>query len=68
MEETTNQEELSPQAQNTKEEKEKKAVGALFGIQLSAPNNMKNPLGIFLLLVVGNFLLLFLIGRALGLF
>lgn len=68
MEEATNQEEMSTQAQNTKEEKEKKPVGALFGIQLSAPENMKNPLGIFLLLVVGNFLLLFLIGRALNLF
>ena len=68
MEEANNPKELSSKAQNKKEETEKKAVGELFGIQLSAPENMKNPLRIFLILVVGNFILLFLIGRALGLF
>ncbi len=68
MEETNGQKELSPKAQNQKKAKEKQTVGELFGIQLSAPENMKNPLRIFLILVVGNFLLLFLIGRALGLF
>ena len=68
MEEPNDQEVLSSKAQNEKNKAEKKAVGELFGIQLSAPENMKNPVRIFLLLVVGNFLLLFLIGRALGLF
>ncbi len=47
---------------------EKKTVGQLFGIELSAPQGMKNPLGIFILLVLGNFLLLFSVGKALGLF
>ena len=68
MDKTNTQEEMSPKAQDKKEKAEKKAVGELFGIQLSAPENMKNPMRIFLLLVLGNFLLLFLIGRALGLF
>ena len=68
MDKTNTQEEMSPKAQDKKEKAEKKAVGKLFGIQLSAPENMKNPMRIFLLLVLGNFLLLFLIGRALGLF
>ena len=68
MDKTNTQKEMSPKAQDKKEKAEKKAVGELFGIQLSAPDNMKNPMRIFLLLVLGNFLLLFLIGRALGLF
>tara|TARA_B100000029_G_scaffold440795_1_gene458160 strand:+ start:181 stop:387 length:207 start_codon:yes stop_codon:yes gene_type:complete len=68
MDKNNTQEEMSPKAQDKKEKAEKKAVGKLFGIQLSAPENMKNPMRIFLLLVLGNFLLLFLIGRALGLF
>ena len=68
MDKTNTQKEMSPKAQDKKEKAEKKAVGELFGIQLSAPENMKNPMRIFLLLVLGNFLLLFLIGRALGLF
>ncbi len=68
MDQTNTQEEMSPKAQDKKEKTEKKAVGELFGIQLSAPEKMKNPMRIFLLLVLGNFLLLFLIGRALGLF
>lgn len=68
MDKTNTQEEMSPKAQDKKEKAEKKAVGKLFGIQLSAPENMKNPMRIFLLLVLGNFLLLFLIGKALGLF
>ena len=68
MEEQNDQEVLSPKTQNEKSKAEKKPVGQLFGIQLSAPENMKNPVRIFLVLVVGNFLLLFLIGRGLGLF
>ena len=68
MEKTNTQEEMSPKAQDKKEKAEKKAVGELFGIQLSAPEKMKNPMRIFLLLVLGNFPLLFFIGRALGLF
>ena len=68
MDQNNTQEEMSTKAQGATEKAEKKAVGELFGIQLSAPENMKNPMRIFLLLVLGNFLLLFLIGRALGLF
>ncbi len=68
MDKNNTQEEMSPKAQDKKEKAEKKAVGKLFGIQLSAPENMKNPMRIFLLLVLGNFLLLFFIGRALRLF
>ena len=60
--------ELDPKDQTKKESNEKKSVGELFGIQLSAPKGMKNTLRIFLLLVVGNFLLLFGLGKALGLF
>ncbi len=52
----------------SKNKPEKQKVGQLFGIQLSAPEGMKNPLRIFLLLVLGNFLLLFLVAKALGLF
>ncbi len=63
---------LPPQKQievNTnKTEAEKQKVGQLFGVQLSAPKGMKNPLRIFLLLVLANFLLLFLVAKALGLF
>ena len=59
----------SPSEANEKTDKtNKKAVGQLFGVQLSAPEGMKNPLRIFLLLVIGNFLLLFLVAKALGLF
>jgi len=59
----------SPSEVNEKTDKtNKKAVGQLFGVQLSAPEGMKNPLRIFLLLVIGNFLLLFLVAKALGLF
>ena len=68
MDKTNTQEEMSLKAQDKKEKTKKKAVGELFGLQLSAPENMKNPMRIFLLLVLGNFLLLFFIGRALGLF
>ena len=54
---------------NQKEQKEdKQAVGELFGVQMSAPKGMKNPLTIFLILVIGNFVLLFLIARGLGIF
>tara|TARA_B100000029_G_scaffold405239_1_gene405543 strand:- start:2 stop:208 length:207 start_codon:yes stop_codon:yes gene_type:complete len=56
----------APQAKDKKAEK--KPVGQLFGVQLSAPEGMKNPLRIFLLLVFGNFLLLYLVGKGLGLF
>ena len=52
----------------SKDNPEKQKVGQLFGIQLSAPEGMKNPLRVFLLLVFGNFLLLFLVAKALGLF
>ena len=65
MEEPNTQEETTIESQD---KEDKKAVGELFGVQLSAPQGMKNPLGVFLLLVVGNFLLLFGIGKALGLF
>ena len=63
---------LTPQEQNegntNKDKAEKQQVGQLFGVQLSAPKGMKNPLRIFSLLVFGNFLLLFLVAKALGLF
>ena len=68
MEEPNSQGIQDPKTQEKKGKKEKKPVGQLFGIQLSAPESMKNPVRIFSLLVVGNFLLLFLIGRALHLF
>ena len=65
MEEPNSQQKATTES----EDKEgKKAVGELFGVQLSAPQGMKNPLGIFLILILGNFLLLFGIGKALGLF
>ena len=51
-----------------KDKTQKQKVGQLFGVQLSAPKGMKNPLRIFGLLVFGNFLLLFLVAKALGLF
>ena len=63
---------LNAQTQNevnkSNDKSDKQNVGQLFGVQLSAPKGMKNPLRIFILLVLGNFLLLFLVGRALGLF
>ena len=65
MQEQNSEEGLNP---NSQSEEEKKTVGKLFGIQLSAPKGMKNPMTIFSALVVGNFLLLFLLGKALGLF
>ena len=68
MEEPNPQEILSPKADAKEQKANKTPVGKLFGIELSAPKGMKNPMRIFLLLVVGNFLLLFLLGRALGLF
>ena len=68
MDEQNSLEGLTSEPQGKEEKTEKKAVGQLFGIQLSAPKRMKNPIRIFLLLVVGNFLLLFLLGKALGLF
>ena len=68
MENNNSQEVLNSEPKSNQEKKEKKPVGQLFGIQLSAPEGMKNPMRTFLILVVGNFLLLFLLGRALGLF
>ena len=68
MDEQNSLEGLTSEPQGKEEKTEKKTVGQLFGIQLSAPKRMKNPIRIFLLLVVGNFLLLFLLGKALGLF
>ncbi|WP_320667059.1 hypothetical protein [Prochlorococcus sp. MIT 1307] len=65
MEQPISNEKSTPKAQNKDEKKE---VGQLFGIQLSAPKGMKNPGAIFLVLVIGNFLLLFGLGKALGLF
>ena len=68
MEEPNSKEIVTPDEKPIEKKSDKKAVGQLFGIQLSAPTGMKNPVRIFLLLVIGNFLLLFLVGRALGLF
>ena len=63
---------LTPQIQSEvatdTDKTQKQKVGQLFGVQLSAPKGMKNPLRIFGLLVFGNFLLLFLVAKALGLF
>ncbi len=54
---------------STKEQKgEKQTVGELFGVQMSAPKGMKNPLTTFLVLVIGNFVLLFFIAKGLGIF
>jgi len=67
--EETNSKQPSSSEENTEEKSPgKEAVGQLFGIELSAPKGMKNPLSIFILLVVGNFLLLFFLAKALGLF
>ena len=68
MDDQNSLEGLTSEPQGKEEKTEKKPVGQLFGIQLSAPKGMKNPIRIFLLLIVGNFLLLFLLGKALGLF
>ena len=68
MEEQTPNSESPPEIKTKGKETDKKTVGQLFGIQLSAPQGMKNPMRTFLILVVGNFLLLFLLGKALGLF
>ena len=65
MEETNTKEQT---ATGEQDKEDKKAKGQLFGLQLSAPKGMKNPLAIFLVLVVGNFLLLFGLGKALHLF
>ena len=59
---------LDSEAKTEEDNKAKKSVGQLFGIQLSAPKGMKNPLSVFLILVLGNFLLLYFLGKALGLF
>jgi len=68
MEEQNSEERLIPNSQSKKDNEQKKTVGQLFGIQLSAPKGMKNPMTIFLALIVGNLLLLVLVGKALGLF
>ena len=46
-------------------ENESKSVFNLFGYELTAPKGMKNPGRIFIILVLANFLLLFLVGKAL---
>ena len=68
MDDPNSKEGTSPDEQVEEEKPAKKPVGQLFGIQLSAPEGMKNPIRIFLLLVIGNFLLLYLVGKGLGLF
>ena len=68
MEETNSSETPESEGKAREESSSKQAVGQLFGIELSAPTGMKNPLSIFLVLVVGNFLLLFFLGKALCLF
>ena len=65
----TNSQQPSTSSEKAEEDgSDKQAVGQLFGVELSAPKGMKNPMSIFLLLVVGNFLLLFFLAKALGLF
>ena len=51
---------LNPQGEGD----QRQSVGKLFGIELSAPKGMQNPLGRFIVIIAGNFLLLFLLSKA----
>ena len=68
MEDSNSKEVSTASPKGTGESSKKKSIGQLFGIELSAPEGMKNPMTTFTVLVVGNFLLLFFLGKALGLF
>ena len=47
------------------DEQEKRSVGKLFGIEMSAPKSMKNPIQRFTILVIANLFLLFGLGMLL---
>ncbi len=58
-------EETSASEGQTKENKvRKKRVGQFLGIEMSAPQGMKNPLMVFILLIASNLVLLFLLSKA----
>ena len=65
MEESNSKEVLNTKEATQEQLAQKKSLGQLFGIELSAPEGMKNPRSLFLLLVFGNLILLLLVGKAL---
>ncbi len=46
------------------EKDKKKRIGEVLGVEISAPAGMKNPILVLILLISGNFLLLFILSKA----
>ncbi len=64
MEESNLEEESTPNAPLDPEKNERKTVVQLFGIEMTAPKGMKNPIRLVITMITLNLLLLFLLSKA----